>query len=36
VDFIAKRPSGNGAVRDLMEALLDAQGLAVLEVFTRP
>jgi 3-deoxy-D-manno-octulosonate 8-phosphate phosphatase (KDO 8-P phosphatase) len=35
-DFIAQRPGGNGAVRDLMEALLDAQGLAVQEVFTRP
>lgn len=36
VDFIARRPGGNGAVRDVMEALLDAQGLAVQEVFTRP
>jgi len=36
VDFVAKRPGGNGAVRDLVEALLDAQGLAVQEVFARP
>jgi 3-deoxy-D-manno-octulosonate 8-phosphate phosphatase (KDO 8-P phosphatase) len=36
VDFVARRPGGNGAVRDLMEALLDAQGLSVQEVFTRP
>lgn len=35
VDFIAERPGGNGAVRDLIEALFDAQGLAVQEVFTR-
>ncbi|MFZ0394769.1 MAG: HAD family hydrolase [Terracidiphilus sp.] len=36
VDFIAKSPGGNGAVRDLMEALLDAQGLEIVEVFNRP
>lgn len=36
VDFIAQSAGGNGAVRELMEALLDAQGLEVEEVFTRP
>jgi len=36
VDFIAKSPGGNGAVRELMEALLDAQGLNVQQVLTRP
>ena len=35
VDFIAKSNGGNGAVRDLMEALLDAQGLDIQEVFSR-
>jgi 3-deoxy-D-manno-octulosonate 8-phosphate phosphatase (KDO 8-P phosphatase) len=35
VDFIAKSTGGNGAVRELIEALLDAQGLDVQEVFTR-
>ncbi|MGD0734025.1 MAG: HAD hydrolase family protein [Terracidiphilus sp.] len=35
-DFIAKNPGGNGAVRELVEALLAAQGLRVQEVFARP
>ena len=36
VDFIAKSAGGNGAVRELMEALLTAHGLDTQEVFTRP
>lgn len=36
VDFLARSPGGNGAVRELMEALLAAKGLDVQEVFTRP
>lgn len=36
VDFIAKSNGGNGAVRELMEALLAAHGLNTQEVFTRP
>jgi 3-deoxy-D-manno-octulosonate 8-phosphate phosphatase (KDO 8-P phosphatase) len=36
VDFVAQRPGGNGAVRELVEALLDAQGLDIQEVFARP
>ena len=35
-DFIAKSAGGNGAVRELMDALLKAQGLEAQEVFTRP
>lgn len=35
-DFIAKNAGGNGAVRELMEALLAAHGLETQEVFTRP
>jgi len=35
-DFIAKSAGGNGAVRELMDALLKAQGLAAQEVFARP
>jgi 3-deoxy-D-manno-octulosonate 8-phosphate phosphatase (KDO 8-P phosphatase) len=34
-DFIAKSVGGNGAVRELIEALLAARGLSVQEVFTR-
>lgn len=34
-DFIAKSPGGNGAVRELIEALLAARGLRAHEVFTR-
>ena len=35
-DFVAKRPGGNGAVRDLVDALLAAQHLDPVEVFSRP
>lgn len=34
-DFIAKAPGGNGAVRELMDALLAARGLTAQEVFRR-
>jgi 3-deoxy-D-manno-octulosonate 8-phosphate phosphatase (KDO 8-P phosphatase) len=34
-NFIATAPGGNGAVRELMEALLAARGLTAQEVFTR-
>jgi 3-deoxy-D-manno-octulosonate 8-phosphate phosphatase (KDO 8-P phosphatase) len=34
-DFIAKCAGGNGAVRELMEALLAARGLSAQDVFTR-
>jgi 3-deoxy-D-manno-octulosonate 8-phosphate phosphatase (KDO 8-P phosphatase) len=34
-DFIAKSAGGNGAVRELVEALLAARGLRVQEVFVR-
>src|SRR5215467_1928798 len=34
-DFITKAPGGNGAVRELMDALLAARGLTAQEVFTR-
>jgi 3-deoxy-D-manno-octulosonate 8-phosphate phosphatase (KDO 8-P phosphatase) len=33
--FIANAPGGNGAVRELMDALLTARGLTAQEVFTR-
>lgn len=36
VDFIARNSGGNGAVRELVEALLAAQGLRVPDVFARP
>jgi 3-deoxy-D-manno-octulosonate 8-phosphate phosphatase (KDO 8-P phosphatase) len=36
VDFVAKRPGGNGAVRELVDALLTAQNLDPREVFARP
>lgn len=36
VNFIAKSAGGNGAARELVEALLKAHGLFVQEVFTRP
>ncbi|HEY1904088.1 MAG TPA: HAD hydrolase family protein [Terracidiphilus sp.] len=36
VDFIAKNNGGNGAVRELMDALLAVRGLSAQEVFTRP
>jgi 3-deoxy-D-manno-octulosonate 8-phosphate phosphatase (KDO 8-P phosphatase) len=35
VDFVAQKPGGNGAVRELVEALLAAQGLTVHQVFAR-
>ncbi len=34
-NFIARAPGGNGAVRELMDALLAAKGLSAQEVFTR-
>jgi 3-deoxy-D-manno-octulosonate 8-phosphate phosphatase (KDO 8-P phosphatase) len=34
-DFIATSTGGNGAVRELMEALLAARGLSAQDVFTR-
>jgi 3-deoxy-D-manno-octulosonate 8-phosphate phosphatase (KDO 8-P phosphatase) len=34
-NFIARAPGGNGAVRELMDALLAARGLNPQEVFTR-
>jgi len=36
VDFVAKSMGGNGAVRELIEVLLSAQGLSAAEVFLRP
>ena len=35
VDFITKAAGGNGAVRELVEALLDARGLQASEVFAK-
>ena len=35
-DFVAKNTGGNGAVRELVEALLAAQGLSIQDVFARP
>ena len=34
-DFVAKQAGGNGAVRELVEALLSARGLVLHEVFSR-
>jgi len=34
-DFIAKNAGGNGAVRELIAALLTARGLSLQEIFTR-
>lgn len=34
-DFISTKPGGNGAVRELIDALLQARGLSALEVFGR-
>jgi 3-deoxy-D-manno-octulosonate 8-phosphate phosphatase (KDO 8-P phosphatase) len=34
-DFIAKRDGGNGAVRELIEALLTARGLSAQEVYSK-
>ena len=36
VDFVAKNLGGNGAVREVIEALFVAQGLDIREVFNRP
>ena len=36
VDFVATKPGGNGAVRELIDALLAARGLRAQEVFSRP
>jgi 3-deoxy-D-manno-octulosonate 8-phosphate phosphatase (KDO 8-P phosphatase) len=36
VNLVAKRPGGNGAVRDLVEAILSAQGFDLQEVFSKP
>ena len=36
VDFVSKSTGGNGAVRELMEALLAARGLSALDVFAKP
>jgi 3-deoxy-D-manno-octulosonate 8-phosphate phosphatase (KDO 8-P phosphatase) len=35
-DFVSTKPGGNGAVRELVDALLHARGLSALEVFRRP
>jgi 3-deoxy-D-manno-octulosonate 8-phosphate phosphatase (KDO 8-P phosphatase) len=35
-DFVAKNAGGNGAVRELIDALLAARGLRAEEVFHRP
>jgi 3-deoxy-D-manno-octulosonate 8-phosphate phosphatase (KDO 8-P phosphatase) len=34
--FVARNTGGNGAVRELIEALLAARGLRAQEVFSRP
>jgi 3-deoxy-D-manno-octulosonate 8-phosphate phosphatase (KDO 8-P phosphatase) len=34
-DFVSTKPGGNGAVRELVEAILRARGLSALEVFNR-
>jgi 3-deoxy-D-manno-octulosonate 8-phosphate phosphatase (KDO 8-P phosphatase) len=34
-DFVTQKPGGNGAVRELIEALLREQGLSIQEVFLR-
>jgi len=34
-DFVAKAPGGNGALRELVDGLLDARGLTPQEVFAR-
>ncbi len=36
VDFVARAAGGNGAARELIEALLRAQNLSVEEAFSRP
>ena len=35
-NLVTKNSGGNGAVRELIETLLSAQGLPVLDVFSRP
>jgi len=35
-NFVAKKTGGNGAVRELVEALLDAKGLHPQDVFQKP
>lgn len=35
VDFIAKRSGGNGAVRELIDALLASRGMSALDVFSQ-
>jgi 3-deoxy-D-manno-octulosonate 8-phosphate phosphatase (KDO 8-P phosphatase) len=34
-DFVSKKPGGNGAVRELIDAFLQARGLSALEVLSR-
>ncbi len=34
-NFVARATGGNGAVRELMDAILAARGLTAQEVFTR-
>jgi 3-deoxy-D-manno-octulosonate 8-phosphate phosphatase (KDO 8-P phosphatase) len=34
-DFVSIKPGGNGAVRELIDAVLQARGLSALEVLTR-
>jgi 3-deoxy-D-manno-octulosonate 8-phosphate phosphatase (KDO 8-P phosphatase) len=34
-DFVSTKPGGNGAVRELVDALLQARGLSALEAFSR-
>jgi 3-deoxy-D-manno-octulosonate 8-phosphate phosphatase (KDO 8-P phosphatase) len=36
VDFITKNPGGNGAVREVIEAILAAQGLRASQAFSKP
>lgn len=33
--FVSRHPGGNGAVRDLVEALLNARGLSTAEIYTQ-
>jgi 3-deoxy-D-manno-octulosonate 8-phosphate phosphatase (KDO 8-P phosphatase) len=35
-DFVAKKTGGNGAVRELVDALLAAKGLSAQDVFFKP
>ena len=36
VDFVGRNAGGNGAARELVEALLEAKGTSTLELFLRP